>query len=111
MKSLAARFKLRLFRFAESTDRLESAADLAFEGGETHLPARAGAGAAGAVGGPPVRPRAGDGRSRQRPLGRDRATSSSALKARSIPVFTVGLGRERFEKDVELSAWTCPRPS
>ena len=101
LDGLGARFKLRLLRFADTTDRLESAADLAFDGGETHLP------------------RALE-RARQElssvPLSglvvvTDGADNGGAgelddviagLKSRSIPVFTVGVGREKFDKDVEL---------
>lgn len=100
-KSLAARFKLRLFRFADSTDRLESAAGLTFDGGETHLPsalerARQELAAVPLSGLVLVTDGADNGRSGEI------NDVLLALKARSIPVFTVGLGRERFEKDVEL---------
>jgi len=101
LKSLAGRFKLRLFRFAESTDRVESAADLTFEGGETHLPralerARQELSAVPLSGLVLVTDGADNGRSGEI------SDVILGLKARSIPVFTVGLGRERFDKDVEL---------
>jgi uncharacterized membrane protein len=101
LQSLAGRFKLRLFRFAESTDRLESAADLTFDGGATHLPralerARLELAAVPLSGLVVVTDGADNGRSGEI------SDAILALKARSIPVFTIGLGRERFDKDVEL---------
>jgi hypothetical protein len=32
-----------------------------------------------------------------------------ALKAASVPVFTVGVGEERFEKDIEVARVSTPR--
>ncbi len=104
---LGERFKLRFFRFAESTDRIETAADLTFNGTQTKL-------------GPAL------DRVRRElsavPLagvivvsdGADNATeplteSILQLRARGVPVHTVGLGLERFAKDIEVSRVEAPR--
>jgi uncharacterized membrane protein len=100
-KELSARFKLRIFRFADTADRLASVSDLAFDGARTSL--------VGAL----------DQASQELssvPLsglvlvtdGADNGPAGPlderllALRARKTPVFTVGLGRERFARDVEL---------
>jgi uncharacterized membrane protein len=106
-KELSARFKLRFFRFADTADRLSSVSDLAFDGSRTNL-VRALDRAAqelssvplsglvlvtdGADNGPP-------GPMSERLL---------ALRGRRTPVFTVGLGRERFARDVELTRADMP---
>jgi uncharacterized membrane protein len=108
MKELSGQFKTRLFRFSDSAERLSSAGDLTFDGQETSLA------------------RALD-RVRQElsavPLsalllvtdGADTGPAGEiddvllALKARSIPVFAIGVGRERFARDVELTRVDMPR--
>ena len=93
LKALSERFVLRFFRFSSVADRLNSAADLKYAGTATRLgPALerardelAGLPLAGLV------------------MVTDGADTSDAsldeslagLKARSIPVFTVGVGQER----------------
>ena len=108
LKGLSDRFKLRLFRFADSSERLASVSDLTFDGRRSHL----------------VRALE---RSRQElasvPLsglvvvtdGADNGDAGAevnelllGLKARQVPVFTVGVGRVRFDKDVELSRVEMP---
>jgi uncharacterized membrane protein len=107
LKELSDRFKLRLFRFAEAPGRLASVSDLSYEGGQTNL-ARALDGARQELSGVPlsglvlVTDGADNG-----PAG-DTADLLLALKARSVPVFTVGLGRERFARDVELTRVDLP---
>ena len=101
LAGLAARFKVRLFRFAEATERLEQAADLGFDGGGTHLPralerARQELSAVPLSGLVVVTDGADNGRAGEID------DVIAGLKSRSIPVFTVGVGRERFDKDVEL---------
>ena len=106
LAALAERYKLRLFRFSDSAERLPSVSDLAFEGRQTSL-ARA-------------LDRAGQELSSVPLAGlvlvTDGADNGEAdigdllprLRARSVPVFTVGVGRERFEKDVELTRVELP---
>jgi uncharacterized membrane protein len=106
-KALADRFVLRHFRFSTAADRLNNVADLKYTGTSTRLaPALerardelAGLPLAGLV------------------LVTDGADTSdealdetiAALKARSIPVFTVGLGRESFDRDVQITRVETPR--
>jgi uncharacterized membrane protein len=107
LDALSQRFVLRLFRFSSTTDRVASAASLKFEGTATRLgPALehardelAGLPLAGLV------------------VVSDGADTSDAaiddplasMKARSIPVFTLGVGQERFAKDIQVSRVETPR--
>ena len=105
--ALADRFALRFFRFSSSTERLATPGDLTFEGTETRL---------------------GDALTRAReelaglPLSAlvvltDGADTTEApltepllaLTAQAIPVFTVGLGRESVQRDVQVSRVATPR--
>jgi uncharacterized membrane protein len=107
LKALEERFKLRFFRFSASAERIGACSELSFAGGESNL--------GGAL-----------DRARQDlaavPLsglvlvsdGADTTQAAItepllALKARSVPVFTVGVGRERFPKDIEVSRVSAPR--
>jgi uncharacterized membrane protein len=107
LNALSQRFVLRFFRFSSSADRLASAGDLKYSGTATKLGqalerARdelAGLPLAGLV------------------MVTDGADTSDAslddplasLKARSIPVFTVGVGQDRFESDIQISRVETPR--
>src|SRR3989441_11132643 len=107
LDALSQRFVVRFFRFSSSSDRVASAGDLKFGGTSTRLGqaldrARdelAGLPLAGLV------------------MVTDGADTSDAtideslasLKARSIPVFTVGVGQERFAKDVQVTRVETPR--
>ena len=106
-KALSKKFVLRFFRFSSSTDRLVSTADLTYEGATTRLGA--------------AMDRARDELSGL-PLaglvmvtdGADTSDASidesiASLKARSIPVFTVGLGQERFARDIQVTRVEAPR--
>jgi uncharacterized membrane protein len=105
--ALSQRFVLRFFRFSSSADRLNNPKDLKYEGTASRLgPALerardelAGLPLAGLV------------------LVTDGADTSegtldehlAGLKARSIPVFPVGLGQERFQRDIQVSRVETPR--
>src|SRR5712691_10512618 len=107
LHALSQRFVVRFFSFSSSSDRVGSAADLKFGGTATRLaPALdrardeiAGLPLAGLV------------------MVSDGADTSDAaidetlasLKARSIPVFTIGLGQERFAHDVQVTRVETPR--
>jgi uncharacterized membrane protein len=107
LQALSQRFVIRFFSFSSSSDRVGSAADLKFGGTATRLGqalerARdelAGLPLAGLV------------------MVSDGADTSDAaidetlasLKARSIPVFTVGVGQERFAHDVQVTRVETPR--
>src|SRR5260221_1963421 len=107
LNALSQRFVVRFFSFSSSASRVQSAGDLKFGGTATRLGqaldrARdelAGLPLAGLV------------------MVSDGADTSDAaideqlasLKARSIPVFTVGLGQEKFAKDIQVSRVETPR--
>jgi len=106
-KALSDRFVLRFFSFASSVDRQPTAANLKYAGTATRLG--------------PALERARDELSGL-PLaglvmvtdGADTSDTSldeplASLKARSIPVFTVGLGEERFSKDIQVTRVETPR--
>jgi uncharacterized membrane protein len=106
-KALGDRFVLRYFRFSSFADRLPAPADLKYEGTATRLA--------------PALERARDELAGL-PLaglvvvsdGADTSETSldepiASLKARSIPVFTVGVGQERFDKDIQISRVETPR--
>src|SRR5689334_1314062 len=99
-KALADRFLVRYFRFSSGTQRIASADDVTFTGTSTRL----GDAIEHARQELEAVPLSGlvvftDGADNARtPLG-DELLS---LRARSVPVFTVGIGRERFDKDIEI---------
>jgi uncharacterized membrane protein len=107
LRELSKRFVLRFFKFSSSAGRVASASEARYEGTSTRL---------------------GDALERARdelsglPLaglvmvtdGADTSDVSlddplASLKARSIPVFPVGLGQERFTRDIQISRVETPR--
>jgi uncharacterized membrane protein len=107
LEALSQRFVVRFFSFASSSDRIASAADLKFGGTATRLST--------------ALDRARDELSGL-PLaglvmvsdGADTSTDAidetlASLKARSIPVFTVGVGQETFAHDVQVTRVETPR--
>jgi uncharacterized membrane protein len=106
-RALADKFILRFFRFSESAERLNDPAALSFAGSRTHL-SRA-------------LQRSTDELSTVPLAGlvviSDGADNSNAamsdtlldLQSRKVPVYTVGLGRERFTRDIEVSRVDAPR--
>src|SRR5258706_6175655 len=107
LNELSKRFVLRFFKFSSSAGRVASASEARYEGTSTRL---------------------GDALERARdelsglPLaglvmvtdGADTSDASiddslASLKARSIPVFPVGLGQERFTRDIQISRVETPR--
>jgi uncharacterized membrane protein len=107
LSALSKKFVLRYFRFSSTADRLASPADLKYEGSTTRLGSAldrardelAGLPLAGLV------------------MVTDGADTSDAaidetlasLKQRSIPVFTVGVGQEKFAKDIQVTRVETPR--
>jgi uncharacterized membrane protein len=106
-RALADKFVVRLFRFSGNGERVAQLGDLSYNGVRTQL-------------GPALEA------ARQEltgvPLsglvlvsdGADNSTGSltdavMSLGARHVPVFTVGVGRERFTKDIEVSRVEAPR--
>ncbi len=106
-RALADRFRLRFFRFAGGVERLADPGALTFEGTRTAIgPALRGA--TEALAGLPV---SGivlvtDGADT---TDTGWAEAVAALRAASVPVFTVGVGREQLEPDIELSRVQPPR--
>jgi uncharacterized membrane protein len=106
-KALSEKFMLRFFRFSDTADRLSEPGSLGFAGTRTHL-ARALERSVTELSNVPL---AGlvlvtDGA--------DNSTEAISdtlleLQARKVPVHTVGLGRERFTKDIEVSRVEAPR--
>ncbi len=106
VKALGERFTVRFFRFSSAASRVAGPAALTFAGTRTEL-APSLAGARDELAGVPLSGLivATDGA--------DTAETGltgtlRALKAASVPVFTVGFGRERFGKDVQLGRVQAP---
>jgi uncharacterized membrane protein len=107
LDALSKKFVLRYFRFSNSVDRLNAPGDMKYGGSATRLgPALerardelAGLPLAGLV------------------MVTDGADTSDAsldeslasLKARSVPVFTVGVGQDRFARDIQVSRVESPQ--
>ncbi len=107
LAGLAERFVLRFFRFSSSTSRIDGVGNLAFDGTRSHL-GQALDVAREELTGVPL---AGlvmvtDGADNAQESLTD---SLLPLQAASVPVFTVGLGREAFERDIQLSRIDTPR--
>ncbi len=105
-RALAERFQLRYYRFSSGADPVPDGRAMTFAGGRTHLGAAL-------------------DRARQDlstvPLaglvvitdGADNSASALAepllaLKARGLPVYTVGVGAPRFERDIEITRVEVP---
>src|SRR5439155_20478268 len=107
LNALSKKFVLRFFKFSSVADRLQSTADLTFDGSTTRLGGAldrardelAGLPLAGLV-------MVTDGADTS-----DTALdeSISSLKARSIPVFSVGVGQERLARDIQVTRVETPR--
>ena len=104
---LAERFVLRFFSFSSSTNRIDGVEQLGFGGTQTHV-GQALDRAREELTGVPL---AGlvlvsDGADN----GDESLTDSLLpLQAASVPVFTLGLGREAFDRDIQLSRVETPR--
>ena len=104
---LADRFILRFFRFSSEAQRVEGVGNLTYGGDETDL--------GGAL--DRVRQELASVPLAGLVLVTDGADNTYepledpllALRARSVPVYTVGLGRESFPKDIEVSRVETPR--
>ena len=105
--ALAEKFVVRLFRFAGNGQRVTQLADLSYDGVRTELgPALESA--RQELTGVPLSALVlvSDGADNSRGSLTDAVMS---LGARHVPVFTVGVGRERFTKDIEVSRVEAPR--
>ncbi len=100
MKQLRQRFLVREFRFGATATRVDAPGALAFDANETRL----GAAIEGVRGELESVPLSGlvvfsDGADNARTAFADQLLS---LRAKSVPVFTVGIGREEFTRDIEV---------
>ena len=106
-QALSKRFVLRYFRFSSSADRLAAPADLKYGGTATHL-GQALERARDELSGLPLAGLV---------LVTDGADTSAdtldeplaSLKARQIPVFPVGVGADRFARDIQVTRVETPR--
>jgi len=107
LNALSKKFVVRMFSFSSASERVASAADLKFGGTATRL-GQALDRARDELSGLPLAGLV---------MVTDGADTSDAaidetlasLKARTIPVFTVGLGQERFAKDIQVTRVETPR--
>ncbi len=107
LNALSQRFVVRFFKFSSTADRVPSAGELKYDGTATRISTALDR-ARDELSGLPL---AGivmvtDGADTS-----DAAIDESlaSLKARSIPVFTVGVGQERFARDVQVTRVETPR--
>ncbi len=100
VRELAERFQLRFFRFSAATQRIERVADLSFTGDETKIAtaledARQDLSSVPLSGLVVVTDGADNART---PI----TDELAVLRSRAVPVFTVGVGSERFSRDIEV---------
>lgn len=107
LTALGKRFNLRVFRFSTAAERLQSTADLTYDGTATRL-ADALDRARDELSGLPVAGLvvATDGSDNAE---RTVDESIAALKAQAMPVFAIGVGRERLTRDVQITRVETPR--
>jgi len=107
MTALGERFKLRFFRFSDASERLEGVEALNYAGEQTHIgPALEYAQqelAAVPLSGLVVVTDGADNSLE------GLSSSLQALRGSSVPVFPVGVGVERFERDIEVASVEAPR--
>jgi uncharacterized membrane protein len=107
LQALSERFRIRLFSFSGDAKRVEEVGQLSFVGGQTRI-GRALDQARNELAGVPT---AGlvvvtDGADQS-----EAELNSSILAARAaeVPIYTVGVGREQFQRDIELRRVSSPR--
>ena len=105
--ALADRFALRFFRFSSATERLNDLSDLGYAGSRTDLGQALGR-VRDELAGVPLSGIVvvSDGADNSESILTD---SLRTLGADGIPVYTVGLGREAFERDIQVSRVETPR--
>jgi uncharacterized membrane protein len=113
LRALEERFQVRYFRFASDVERLPTVGDLVFEGGRTSIaPAlnrvREELGSLPLSGIVLVTDGA-DGVEAVDGAVSPLAETLLALRASGVPVFPVGVGRESFDRDIEISRVSAPR--
>jgi len=107
MTALGERFKIRFFRFSDDAARLESVDQLTYQGDQTHIgPALDFAYqelAAVPLSGLVVVTDGADNSLE------GLSASLQSLRSNSVPVFPVGIGAERFDRDIEVASVEAPR--
>ena len=101
MRRLGERFQVRYFRFSSTTDRIDDPATLSFAGSRTRIA--------------PALERVREELA-QVPLagivvvsdGADNGRDSATTEPAAVPVYTVGVGAERFERDIEIAEVHAP---
>ena len=110
-KALAAKFQLRFFRTSGAGGRSEVLGDTPLNGSRTHLATallRAEEELAGAPVAGMVVISDGADNSATAPGATPMLEQLLALRARQIPVYTIGVGSERFARDIEVSRVEVP---
>ena len=110
-KSLAEKFQLRFFRTSGAGGRSEVLGDVPLNGSRTHLATsllRAEEELAGAPVAGMVVISDGADNSAAMPGAAPMLEQLLALRARQIPVYAIGVGSERFPRDIELSRVDVP---
>jgi uncharacterized membrane protein len=105
--NLSQRYMVRTFRFSNVASRVEAEDDLTFAGAQTHIGAALD-GARQELAGLPL---AGvvlvsDGADT---TDSGIAPALLALKSQGVPVFTVGVGRETLDRDIQIGRVSTPR--
>lgn len=100
LRKLREKFIVRMFRFSSNAQRVDSLRDIAFTGSETHLGAAVEQ-ARQELDGVPLSGLVvlSDGADNSRAAMGEQLLS---LRAKSVPIFAVGLGAEKFDRDVEI---------
>lgn len=110
-KTLTSKFKVRAFKFSSSAERVQEAGELTGAGEQTNLVEALDQATRESAG----LPLSGiivmsDGASNgEGDISANLATILNNLRARGLPVFTVGFGLTRLDGDVELVRATAPR--
>ena len=108
LAALGKRFVPRVFRFSSSAERLQSTDDLTFEGTGTRLGDALDRARDELSGLPVAGPRRRDATAPTTPR-RTLDESIAGLKAQGMPVFAVGVGKERLTRDVQITRVEMPR--
>lgn len=109
--ALSEKFKVRSFKFSSAAERAQDATELGGAGEQTNL-ALALEQASRESAGLPLTAFVviSDGASNgEGDVSNNLASTMSSLRARGLPVFTVGIGPSRLENDIEIVRATAPR--
>ncbi|MFY9609292.1 MAG: vWA domain-containing protein [Blastocatellia bacterium] len=112
--ALADKFKLREFKFTTSAERIQNVKELIGEGGQTDLASAIDQASREAAGLPlsgviVMSDGATNASANEGDSADSLAVTLGSLRARGVPVYTIGVGQTRLEDDVELVRATAPR--